>query len=70
MFNKLPKRLKEEFGNPKKFKKSLKNYLSIKTFYSLQENCNIIQLSKHNKAIKIFVYNLSTNPFYTSQVYK
>jgi len=37
VFNKLPKYLKEEFDNPKKFKKSLKNYLSIKTFYSLQE---------------------------------
>ena len=37
VFNKLPKYLKEEFDNPKKFKQSLKNYLSIKTFYSLQE---------------------------------
>ena len=35
--NKLPKYLQEEFDNQKKFKKSLKNYLSIKTFYSLQE---------------------------------
>ena len=37
VFNKLPKYLEEEFDNPKKFKKCLKNYLSIKTFYSLQE---------------------------------
>ena len=37
VFNKLPKYLKEEFDNPNKFKKSLKNYLIIKTFYSLQE---------------------------------
>ena len=37
VFNKLPTYLKEEFDNPKKFKQSLKNYLSIKTFYSLQE---------------------------------
>jgi len=37
VFNKLPQYLKEEFDNPKKFKESLKNYLSVKTFYSLQE---------------------------------
>jgi hypothetical protein len=37
VFNKLPQYLKEQFDNPKKFKQSLKNYLSIKTFYSLQE---------------------------------
>ena len=37
VFNKLPQCLKEEFDNPNKFKLSLKNYLSIKTFYSLQE---------------------------------
>jgi hypothetical protein len=37
VFNKLPQYLKEEFDNPKKFKQSLKYYLSIKTFYSLQE---------------------------------
>ena len=37
VFNKLPQYLKEEFDKPKKFKKSLKNYLSAKTFYSLQE---------------------------------
>ena len=37
VFNKLPQYLKEEFDKPKKFKESLKNYLSAKTFYSLQE---------------------------------
>jgi hypothetical protein len=37
VFNKLPQYLKEEFDNPKQFKQSLKNYLNIKTFYSLQE---------------------------------
>ena len=47
VFNKLPQYLKEEFDNPKKFKESLKNYLSVKTFYSLQEvNCNDIQANK------------------------
>ena len=38
VFNKLPQYLKEEFDNPKKFKQRLKNYLSIKTFYSLKQN--------------------------------
>jgi len=37
VFNKLPQYPKEEFDNPKKFKENLKNYLSVKTFYSLQE---------------------------------
>jgi len=37
VFNKLPQYLKEKSDNPSKFKLSLKNYLSIKTFYSLQE---------------------------------
>jgi len=37
VFKKLPQYLKVEFDNPKKFKESLKNYLSVKTFYSLQE---------------------------------
>jgi len=37
VFNKLPQYLKEEFDNPKKFKERLKNYLSVKAFYSLQE---------------------------------
>jgi hypothetical protein len=37
VFNKLPQYLKEEFDNHKIFKESLKTYLSIKTFYSLQE---------------------------------
>ena len=37
VFNKLPQYLKDEFDNPKKFKPVLKNYLSTKSFYSLQE---------------------------------
>jgi hypothetical protein len=37
VFNKLPQYLNEEFDNLNEFKQSLKNYLSIKTFYSLQE---------------------------------
>jgi len=37
VFNKLPNYLKEESDNPKKFKQILKDYLSIKTFHSLQE---------------------------------
>ena len=37
VFNKLPQYPKEEFDNPKKLKESLNNYLSVKTFYSLQE---------------------------------
>ena len=37
VFNKLPQYLKEEFDNRKKFKPVLKNYLSTKSFYSLQE---------------------------------
>jgi hypothetical protein len=37
VFNKLPQYLKEQFDNPKKFKQNLKNYPSIKPFYSLQE---------------------------------
>ena len=37
VFNKLPQYLKKESDNPKKFKTALKNYLSTKSFYSLQE---------------------------------
>jgi hypothetical protein len=37
VINKLPQYLKEEFDNLNKFEQSLKNYLNIKTFYSLQE---------------------------------
>jgi hypothetical protein len=37
VFNKLSQYLQEDFDNLNKFKQSLKNDLSIKTFYSLQE---------------------------------
>jgi hypothetical protein len=37
MFNKLPPYIKDEFGNLRKFKQRLKNFLHEKSFYSLQD---------------------------------
>ena len=37
VYNKPPQYLKEDFDNPNSFKRSLKNYLVTKPFYSLQE---------------------------------
>jgi len=37
VFNKLPPDIKNEFENSRKFKQSLKNFLSEKSFYSLRE---------------------------------
>jgi hypothetical protein len=59
VFNKLPPYIKEEFDNSRKFKRSLQNFLSEKSFYSLQKyvklnNVNIIMLYIHTKCTIIY----------------